>query len=298
MVRIGIIGSESSHAEAFSSMLNKINNSTGVYRYPNFKVTAIFGEEDSGTKEIARTCNIPLIVKDIHEMLLYVDAVMIVLRDGNLHLPYATPFLEAKIPVWIDKPFTVNLQDCNQLLHLAKTHGTLITGGSTCMYMEGVKIAKQYVQYPSRLGEIQGGTMNYPADTESEYGGFYFYAPHLCEMCLQIFGYDPISVIALENNGSVFAVVRYPKYSISLNFLKDATEHMIIINGSNSTLIQELDSPELPYYNGFDEFAGMLLNNKQPLTYSQLYTSVALMNAIRQSYQEKKEVQIEHVKEF
>lgn len=293
MIRIGIVGSDSFHAQAFSSIVNHADISTGQYLYPDFKITAIYGESKSRTEEMAKTYHIPVIVQDVHEMPGIVDAVMILLRDGNLHLTFAIPFLKAGIPVWIDKPFTASKGDCYRLLSAAKSYHTLITGGSTCIYMDGVKLAKQFVENASRLGQPLGGTMNYPADTMSEYGGFYFYSPHLCEMCLQIFGYDPVSVIATENNGSVSAIVKYSKYNIVLNFLKDAPEHYLMINGSKSTVIQELDSPVLPYYNGFQEFAKMLQTGVQPLSYSQLYASVSLMNAMIQSYSEKREVGIE-----
>lgn len=298
MIRIGLVGSDSTHAEAFSSIMNHRDSNTGQYLYPGFRVTAIYGEERDRTIELAKNYNIAFIAENVQDMLKEVDAVMILLRDGRLHLTYAMPFLKAGIPVWIDKPFTADKGDCYQLLHEARINNTLVTGGSTCIYMDGVRIAKQFAEHASRLGQIQGGAINYPADTQSEYGGFYFYAPHLCEMCLQIFGYDPVSVIALENNGNVSAVVKYPGYNIALNFLKEAPEHYVLINGSASTFLQELSSPVLPYYNGFREFAGMLRTGIQPLNYSQLYTSVSLLDAILKAYTGKKEVSIEYLEEF
>jgi predicted dehydrogenase len=127
MIRIGIVGSDSFHAQAFSSIVNH-RDSSGQYLYPDFKVTAIYGEKESRTEEIAKTYQIPVIVKEVHEMLGKVDAVMILLRDGSLHLTFAIPFLKAGIPVWMDKPFTASKEDCYQLLCTAKSYQTLITG--------------------------------------------------------------------------------------------------------------------------------------------------------------------------
>ena len=112
MMRIGMIGTDSSHAEAFCSLLNHPDCNTGQYLYPDFKVTAIYGESKERTQEIAERYHIPVIVDDVNEMTGLTDAVMILLRDGNLHLPFAIPFLKAQIPVWIDKPFTANQEDC------------------------------------------------------------------------------------------------------------------------------------------------------------------------------------------
>lgn len=292
MIRIGMIGSESSHAEAFTSMINLADENTKKFRYPDFKVTAIYGENKELARELAQSFNLTA-VNSIEEMPDIVDAVMIVLRDGNLHLSHALPFIKAGIPVWLDKPVTNKNEDCYQLLHAAKTYGTLVTGGSTCRYMEGVKLAKEFVRQPSRLGKPLGASMNYPADTQDEYGGFYFYAAHLCEMCLEIFGNDPISTVAIENGRNVSAIVKYSKYNITLNFLKDAPEHMLMIHGSNTTVWQELDSPILPYYNGFDQFAKMLIHKEMPLSYTELYVPVALVNAMIQSYTTKTEVAVQ-----
>ena len=123
--------------------------------------------------------------------------------------------------------------------------------------------------------------------------GIYFYGPHLCEMCLQIFGYNPVSVIATEGKQGITAIIKYDDYAITLSFLKDAPEHMIMINGTNTTIVRELDSPKLPYYNGFDQFVSMLRTNRIPHSYKELFAPVALMNAIIKAYKEGIESKIE-----
>lgn len=293
MYRIGIVGSDSSHADDFARLLNIPDSETGKLRYPDLTVTAIYGRDEERTKQVAEEGIIPNIVNSLEDMIGLVDAVMIVFRSGNLHLECAIPFLKTGIPIWIDKPFTITNEDCIQLIELSKNYNTPITGGSTCKYMEDIITAKCFVNQPSRLGETVAASLNYPADTEDDYGGIYFYAHHLCEMCLQIFGYHPVSVVAVENNRNVSAIVKYENYNITLNFLYNAPEHMVMIHGTNSTIIKELDSPKLPYYNALDVFVSMLKTGEMPLAYHEIYTPVAMMNAIVESYKTKKEVAIE-----
>ena len=76
MIRIGIVGSDNSHADAFSQMLNIADSQTGEFAYPDVRVTAIFGLDEKRTAEVALDGKIEHIVKDPSEMIGMVDAVM------------------------------------------------------------------------------------------------------------------------------------------------------------------------------------------------------------------------------
>jgi hypothetical protein len=50
-------------------------------------------------------------VADFHEFIGQVDAVIIARDDYSTHLPIAQPFLEAGLPVFIDKPLSIDLAE-------------------------------------------------------------------------------------------------------------------------------------------------------------------------------------------
>ena len=100
MIRVGIIGSENSHAMAFS----KIFNLSG--KYEDMRVVAVYGEERAASEAIQRECGVELVCDHPEEMIGRIDALMVTSRDGKLHFPYAKPFLEAGLPAFIDKPVT------------------------------------------------------------------------------------------------------------------------------------------------------------------------------------------------
>ncbi|MEA4890083.1 MAG: Gfo/Idh/MocA family oxidoreductase [Clostridiaceae bacterium] len=289
MFRIGIIGSDNSHAEIFSKLVNIPDEKTGAYAYPDMRVTAIFGLDKTRTEEVAAHGKIEMIAQRPEELLNQVDAAMVVFRHGDLHLPYALPFIEAGIPVWLDKPFTITNQDVQKLKSAAIAHGTLITGGSTCKYTPDVLNLRSVVTQENRIGSLRAAAVNFPATLANEYGGIYFYGAHLVEMALAIFGYQPRSVTANENNGGVVALVNYDQFQVALNFLPDTTPYGAILYGHKGTMSKEIDISGCYRY-GFAQFAEMLRTGKSPTSFEQIETPVKLLNAIKESYETKRAV--------
>lgn len=289
MFRIGIIGSDNSHADAFSQLVNLPDSKTGEYLFPDCKVVGIFGLEKERTLQVANSGRIDFIAEKPEDLIGKVDAVMVVFRHGDLHIKYALPFIEAGIPAWIDKPFTIKNEDAKELIEAAKKNNALLTGGSTCKYTYDIITLKNIVENSSRIGTIKSAVMNFSATLENEYGGIYFYGAHLVEMAMAAFGYKPKSVVASENNGSVTAIINYNSYQVTLNFIPGSKEQFAILHGEDGTIIREIDI-SICYLNGFEKFVEMLRTEKLPTPLEHLYAPVELLNTIVKSYTEKEEV--------
>ena len=54
MFKIGIIGSDNSHADAFSKLVNFKDPKTGEYRYPDCRIVRIFGLMMSAQKRLLK----------------------------------------------------------------------------------------------------------------------------------------------------------------------------------------------------------------------------------------------------
>ena len=116
MFRIGILGSDNSHAQHFARLCNVEK----VYG-DDVRIVAIYGNDDdpNHTKEVAEKGEIPFIANNPEEFMGKVDAVMVVYRRGSLHVPHILPFIEAGYPVWIDKPITSSPEDIDKLIKQA-----------------------------------------------------------------------------------------------------------------------------------------------------------------------------------
>lgn len=290
MFRIGIIGSDNSHALAFAKLVNFPDEKTGKYLFPDCKVVGIYGMESTRTEEVATKGNIEFIAAKPEDLIGKIDAAMVVFRHGDLHLGHALPFIEKGIPVWIDKPFTIKNDDAKKLIEASKKYKAPITGGSTTKYTLDISMVKSEVEDGnSRIGKVKTAVMNFPAELVNEYGGIYFYGPHLVEMTLSSFGYNPISVLASENNGCVAAIVQYENYQVTMNFIPGNHEYFAVLFGEKGTFIREIDITG-SYLNGFEKFAGMLRTGEMPESFEHLYTPVEMLNAVAESFETGKRV--------
>jgi len=229
MIRIGIVGTESSHASAFANLFNIEE------KFDGFRVTAVLEDEKLRTNSLAQEYLIDSIYTDIYVMAQNVDVAMILNRDANLHKKHSTPFIENKVPVWIDKPFTLTAKDAIEITRLAQKYNVFITGGSTCIYLPILDEIKQCLSNKSIMGDIQGAYMDFLADFDNLNGGMIFYGTHLIEMALNIFGYNPIGVKTLRSNYTCVVVFEYETYDVTLRLINNIDSYNIIINGNKST---------------------------------------------------------------
>ena len=284
MYKIGIIGSDNSHALAFSKLCNVSNE------YPDVKITHIFGQNSEETKKVAVTGKIENIVNDPAEMIGRVDAVMVVFRDGGLHAEYALPFIKNGVPTWIDKPFTISTAETKMLIEEANNSECLLTGGSTCKYAYDTLMLKNAVE--ADKSKVVSGMLSFPVMLNSEYGGIHFYAPHLVEMTLQIFGYDIKSVIAHKKGGSIAAVARYDSYDIVMNFAADTVQFSGIVLTRDKNIIRDIDI-SIIYKLGFSKFVEMLRDKKRPFDLHNMLITTTVINAVWESAESGKEVSID-----
>lgn len=77
------------------------------------KVTHVWAQENTIAHSIARTTQIPHIMDHSEDMVGQVDAIILARDDPENHVGMAKPFLEANIPLFIDKPLAYCWDDLN-----------------------------------------------------------------------------------------------------------------------------------------------------------------------------------------
>ena len=131
MKQVGIIGlSEGNgHPFSFGSIINgfspeglSVSGWPGIYEYVRrrhpsefglngWKITHAWTQDPESTGRLCAACNISHSVRDYREFLGNVDAVIIARDDYETHFEMARLFLEAGLPVFVDKPLSLDLSE-------------------------------------------------------------------------------------------------------------------------------------------------------------------------------------------
>ncbi|MCX6589943.1 MAG: Gfo/Idh/MocA family oxidoreductase [Acidobacteria bacterium] len=126
-LRLGIVGTDTSHVIAFTKILNDPANPEHI---PGAKVVALYkgGSPDIESsasrvegyaKELAEKWKVE-VLPEISAMCGKVDAVFLESVDGRKHLPQFRELVKCGKPVFIDKPLASTLADAREIDRLAK----------------------------------------------------------------------------------------------------------------------------------------------------------------------------------
>ena len=276
MIRIGIIGSENTHALKFSELANGTDGAGR--RVSGIAVTMLYGDDRSQAEDVAKQGDVPYVVDHPSEMLGEIDAVMVTTRHGDRHAALALPFIKAGIPTFVDKPFAISLSDCRQMVEAAKTRGTLLTSYSTLRYTDVVKDLQNRL---TSFGELVSGVSTGPCDFTSQYGGPFFYGTHAIEVMLAVFGYDVKSVTARKVGPDCVAVIEFESgVLVSLHLLdRAAYAFHLVIYGMKAWESVPIDLASC-YVNGLQVFVDMVKTGHMPLSYEQLLVPIEVLHKV------------------
>jgi len=283
--RIGMVGSDNSHAITFSQIANGVDPAN---RVSGFQATHLFGLDEKRNLEVAEKGKIPNIVSDPSKMIGEIDIAFIEFRHGGLHLKYARPFIEAGVPVFVDKPLAADTEDARKLVRLAASTGIPFTSFSTLRFTNVVQETKNLlsVEEPVFLSLVG------PGDLRSEYGGLIFYGIHLTEIFNEIVGHGVKEVFAMRKAKDVAItlvhdrVVGTLKISPSMPYLF-AVE--CVTKKSHHT--ENVDTATC-YKNGMMRIKEMLDTRKWPLSGEDMFEPVAVIEGIVKSMAGKKRVNV------
>src|ERR1700739_3339403 len=130
-LRLGIIGTDTSHVTAFARLLNDplspdhVPGAVIVAAYkggsPDIESSASrvngYAEELRNKWKIKFYSDIPTLCKNV-------DAILLESNDGRVHLEQVKPVFAAHRPVFMDKPLASTLADAREIARLAKQADT------------------------------------------------------------------------------------------------------------------------------------------------------------------------------
>ena len=212
VVRVGLIGLDTSHAVEFTRILN---DSSAKDHVPGAKVIAAYkgGSPDieaSATRVDKFTAQLKEkwgleIVPDIPALCSKVDAVLLLSVDGRRHLEQVRPVFAARKRVFIDKPLAASLADARAIARLGAEAGVPWFSTSSLRYQTSLQSLKQ----DTKLGAVLGCSVYGPSPTEPHHPDLFWYGIHGVEMLYTIMGPGCESLTRFHSPGADFIVGRW-----------------------------------------------------------------------------------------
>lgn len=281
MYRVGIIGAENSHATAFAETLNGYKPEHKE-EFADFRVVAVAGHYPEANQALCEKFGLEMVLERPEDMLGKVDAVMITARDGKYHAGFARPFIEAGIPAFIDKPFTSDPAEALALAKLARDKGVPLVGGSSVKLTEAVLAMKARVE--ADPAKVVSGDVTAPVSLVNDYGNFWFYAAHLAECCLTIFGQNPEWVWANRTDKGVTVIVHYAGFDVTNHFIEGVYDYTATVITTDGVAYSPISLDDI-YLMEVRCFADMVRTGRMSHTYEELVAPVYLMDAIVRSFE-------------
>ena len=208
--KVGIIGLDTSHAIAFTTIMN-------VDKDPSVEGFRMVAAYQWGSKDIVSSTNryakyIPQvkemgveIVPTIDDLLAKVDVVCLETNDGREHLWQAEKVFRSGKRVFIDKPLAHNLEDAIKIYKVGKKYGAQYFSSSALRFTNVAKAARA-----GEYGKIRGAALISPSPLEEQgtHNYYTWYGIHGFEPLVAIMGMgvDKVSCFRNETDDVINAV--------------------------------------------------------------------------------------------
>jgi predicted dehydrogenase len=204
-LRIGLIGLDTSHAVAFTEMLNDASRRDHV---PGGRVVAAYKGGSPGlaisdtrierfTADVTSKWGVTL-VDSIDTLLTRVDVVMLLSVDARQHLAQVRPVLAAHKRVFIDKPIAASYRDTRAIADLARDAKTPFFSSSSLRYAPHIQHLREQAGASPALGALTWG----PMPTESYLPDLFWYGIHSVESLYALMGPGCESVSRISTAGA------------------------------------------------------------------------------------------------
>lgn len=189
IVKVGIIGLDTSHSIAFTKALNSADAAT---EFAGYRITAAYprGSNDikssvdriPGYTEDVKKMGVE-IVNSIDELLGKVDVVLLETNDGRLHLQQALEVFKAGKRMFIDKPIAASLEDTISIFRAAKHYNVPVFSSSSLRFEQVTQDIAG-----GKIGKVLGADTYSPATIEKTHPDLFWYGIHGVESLFTLMG--------------------------------------------------------------------------------------------------------------
>jgi hypothetical protein len=284
-LRLGLVGCDTSHATAFTQILNDPaakNHVAGARVVAAVKASSPDIESshkrvEGYAKELSEKWGVKF-YDTIEAMCAEVDAVLIESVDGRPHLAQARPVIAAKKPIFIDKPLAANLRDALEIARLAKEAGVPVwTGSSYRWYASMVELKA------AKVGDVRAAISYGPAHLDEHHVDLTWYGIHPTEALYTVLGQGCESVIRLKTNDTDVVAGQWSggRTGTLVGLRTKTLPYKVTVFGS--TGFAEQKSPQHDYAPLVAEIVKFIQTGKAPVPMEETLEMFAFMEAADES---------------
>ncbi|MDI9586447.1 MAG: Gfo/Idh/MocA family oxidoreductase [Acidobacteriota bacterium] len=193
MLRIGIVDCDTSHVVQFTMRLNHVeidqeqwvDGANVVAAVPLPSAILEQAKIDEYVEKL-RGWGVEIVEKPEDLLEMGLDGVCIEAVDGSVHLERARPFLEAGMPLYIDKPFTTSSADAKEILRLARENNVPVFSTSSLRF--GLEVVEVLEDAEGKYGKVIGANCWSPASLHDRNPGLFHYGIHAVEPLFTLMG--------------------------------------------------------------------------------------------------------------
>lgn len=297
-MNIGIVGTDSSHAIAFTRLLNgsrdqqPLPGGRVISAYPGgsrdfpLSIGRVEGfmaqlETDFGIsraespEEVAERC----------------DAILLTSADGRTHLDLFKRIAAYGKPVFIDKPLALTTKDANEIFRIARQRNLPVMSASALRYAERlVKLTAEI----DRAG-IRGANVRGPLLVEPTQSLYFWYGIHAIEMLYAIMGPGCTEVIATgsEEKDAIRGHWSDGRMGTVTLLRKESTPFSASIATNGGTKEIEILPTDKPFYASLlERVLDMFHTGRSPVDWIETVELIRFMEAAEESRRRMKLVRL------
>jgi hypothetical protein len=285
-IRIGIIGTDTSHVPAFTRLFNDASYANHI---PGARVVAAFkggskdiedsaGRVDKFADEVKTKYGVE-IVPDVAALLAKVDAVLIESVDARPHLNYAKQVIAAHKPFFVDKPMAPTLEEAREIARLAKAANVPWFSSSSLRF--GV------IATSSKFPDTTGVTTWGPGPTEPHHHlDLAWYAIHPIELLFTLMGpgcCESVTRIAATDSDVVVGKWKDGRLG-TVRAIRPYSDYGAIVNRGRETFVSHPNAADAVDYRPLvAEILKFFQTGKPPVAPEQTLEMFAFMDAAQRS---------------
>lgn len=240
-IRVGIIGTDTSHVTAFTKLLNDKSDPNHV---AGARVVAAFkggspDVDDSRTRidrfsaELKDKWGVEF-VSSIEELCAKVDAVLLESVDGRPHLTQVRPVFNAKKRVFVDKPFTASYADAREIVRLSREAGVPFFSSSSLRFLADV----QAIAKSDKHGGLAGAFTFGPEHLEPHHPDLFWYGIHAVEMLYTLLGpgCDKVTRVKTDSGDTVVGTWKDGRIGTMRGLIRGRQDYGAVAFGMNAVL--------------------------------------------------------------